>query len=82
MEMIKDRDTAINAALAKWIGGDVVVTRKRFFETTEVVVTENPNGYSVYRAFLIGDDRAEVSADLQDVSAEKAMTFLLEHGSF
>jgi hypothetical protein len=82
MEMIKDRDTAINAALEKWIGDDVVVTRKRFFETTEVVVTENPNGYSVYRAFLIGDDRAEVSADLQDVPAEKVMTFLLEHGSF
>jgi hypothetical protein len=82
MEMIKDRDTAIDAALAKWIGDDVVVTRKRFFETTEVVVTQNPSGYSVYRAFLVGDDRAEVSADLQDVPAEKVMTFLLEHGSF
>lgn len=82
MKTTKDRDTAINAALEKWIGDDKVITRRRFFETTEVVVTENPNGYSVYRAFMIGDTTAEVSADLQETTAEKVMIFLLAHGSF
>lgn len=66
----------IAAALANWISGDVIARRTVDEYGTEIVITKDADGYSVLRAFGIGEV-AHVSVDLQDVPETKVIEHLL-----
>jgi hypothetical protein len=66
----------IEAELKNWIDGEVVTRRADQYGTT-IVVTKSPDGYTVIRAFTIGDG-AGVSLDLQNATADETIDHLLK----
>lgn len=72
---------AIENALSGWTAGADVVAQKEFGGDTKVVVTREGDAFTVLRAFSIGD-RADVSCDLREASAEEAIAHLLEKGAY
>jgi hypothetical protein len=72
---------AIEQALLDWKGDSNLVVSKDFNDDTEVMIVHNENGYSLLRAFVLGD-RVEVSCDLQDVSAQDVMAHLLARADY
>lgn len=75
----------VDEALKPWIEGQDVIAKRRFLHsdaTTVVITRDKEDRLSLFRAFLIGNGRAEVSADLQDVTGLRVIEFLLEHGDF
>jgi hypothetical protein len=65
----------IEAELAKWIEGKVVARKTGDYGAT-IVVTALEDGYTVLRAFSIGDG-AGVSMDLQHATADEVFNYLL-----
>lgn len=68
----------VESELAGWISGEEIVRHTDAHGTVRVV-TRGPNGYSLLRGFPMGEG-AGISADLQDVTAERLIGRLLRDG--
>jgi hypothetical protein len=68
-------NSKVEAALAKWIDGEEI-GREVGGHGTVVAVTRNEDGYSVFRAFPIGDGTG-VSVDLADATTDDLIRHLL-----
>jgi hypothetical protein len=79
---MSNTELIIENALSGWTSGQEIVARKEFDHGTTLAITRDEVGrFSLFRAFILGE-RAEVSADLQDVDEYTLMTHLLENGRY
>jgi hypothetical protein len=69
----------VETELSKWITGKVVARKTDDFGTT-VVVTKSDDGYTVLRAFPLGQD-AGVSCDLQNGTADETIARLMRQAA-
>ena len=67
----------VNTALDDWIDGDIVADRRNEATGERTVVFRNHHGhYSLARGFPVGD-KAQVSMDLVDRTADQVIAHLL-----